>query len=90
MREGRHHIDEAFGGVVMLVCANGARFVDDPRVILEGTNSWLSSGWKWFSQVRIASKSLVSSSRLFDLQITCVSAESIFFNRILNVRCESS
>ena len=73
LNERLHHRDESFGGVVLIVCALGARHVNDPRVILEGTNSWQSSGWKWFSQVSITNKSLISYSRLYDLQIACVS-----------------
>jgi hypothetical protein len=73
--DGQHFSDEAFGGVVLLVCAIGARFSRDPRVQLPGTSAWHSAGWAYFSQVRFASKMMVSGSRLHDLQVTCVRLE---------------
>ncbi|TCD62493.1 hypothetical protein EIP91_006814 [Steccherinum ochraceum] len=51
MREGLHERDEGFGSVVLLVCAAAARFSDDPRVFLQGTDSTHSSGWEWFRQL---------------------------------------
>ncbi|KZV64204.1 hypothetical protein PENSPDRAFT_690958 [Peniophora sp. CONT] len=69
---GSHLVDEALGGVVLLVCANGARYSEDRRVCFDYDEGWHSAGWKYFEQVRIASKSLVSSSRLYDLQISCL------------------
>ena len=33
LREGLHLIQVTFGAIVLLVCANGARWVDDPRVV---------------------------------------------------------
>ncbi|KAI0028714.1 fungal-specific transcription factor domain-containing protein, partial [Vararia minispora EC-137] len=74
LRNGQHFIDEAFGGVVLLVCANGARFSSDPRVILPGTDMRHSAGWRWFSQVRYAGKLMFAASRLHDLQIACLGA----------------
>jgi hypothetical protein len=70
--DGQHFVDEAFGGVVLLVCAIGARFSRDPRVQLPDTGAWHSAGWAYFSQVRFASKIMVSGSRLYDLQVICV------------------
>jgi hypothetical protein len=35
----RHYTDRDFAPIVLLVCAIGARFSDDPRVLVEGTNS---------------------------------------------------
>lgn len=36
IKEGLHLQDPKFGANVLLVCANGARFCDDPRVLSEG------------------------------------------------------
>ncbi|KAJ7267632.1 fungal-specific transcription factor domain-containing protein [Mycena haematopus] len=47
-----HLLDHSFGALVLAVCALASRYSDDPRVIFEGTNSKLSSGWKWFRQIR--------------------------------------
>lgn len=72
-----HLRDERFGANVLLVCANGSRFSDDPRVLLDGEKSRHSSGWKWFDQVQMAKKSFLAPPQLYDLQfysestITC-------------------
>lgn len=72
IKEGLHLHDEGFGSTVLLVCANGARFTDDPRVLLEGYDTTQSSGWKWFQQVQMVRKSLLAPPRLYDLQIYAV------------------
>ena len=71
--DGLHKRDEGFGSTVLLVCALGSRWSDDPRVILPGTNSGHSAGWEWFRQVQWVRRSLLSPPRLYDLQICCVS-----------------
>lgn len=73
VREGLHHKDSAFAGVYLLVCAVGARYSSDNRVKLDGSDSLHSSGWKWFEQVQMVKKSLLSPPTLFDLQTYCVS-----------------
>ncbi|KAF8127742.1 fungal-specific transcription factor domain-containing protein [Mycena galopus ATCC 62051] len=50
-----HLIEDNFAGVVLAVAALASRYCDDPRVIFEGTNSKLSSGWQWFRQIRYPS-----------------------------------
>ncbi|KAJ3551665.1 hypothetical protein NM688_g4573 [Phlebia brevispora] len=76
LRDGLHLVDEGFGAVVLLVCALGAKFSDDPRVLLDGVKSVHSSGWKWFQCVQSVRKAfrLVPPS-LRDLQISCLGAE---------------
>jgi hypothetical protein len=64
---GRHLHDPSFGGVVLLVCALGARYVDDPRAWLPGGDK-RSAGWHWFSQVDISRRDLFRSPRLYDVQ----------------------
>ncbi|KAF7302631.1 Zn(2)-C6 fungal-type domain-containing protein [Mycena chlorophos] len=50
---GKQHIkDPHFGSLVLLACALGSRFSDDPRVLLDGTTDEHSCGWRWFAQVR--------------------------------------
>lgn len=89
MREGLHRRDSDFGCVLLLVCALGAQYSDDPRVILddawptglsqEETEQfrnwrWHSAGWKWFLQVQDYKNLLnLSEQKLADLQIICVS-----------------
>ncbi|KAI0706989.1 fungal-specific transcription factor domain-containing protein [Earliella scabrosa] len=74
IQEGLHLHDEGFGSTVLLVCANGARFTDDPRVLLEDNNIPQSAGWKWFQQVQMVRKSLLAPPRLYDLQIYALTA----------------
>lgn len=66
LREGLHLVDEGFGSVVLLVCANGARMSDDPRVADYGPPGL--PGWNWFLQVEKARKSIFSPPQLTDLQ----------------------
>ncbi|KAL0948933.1 hypothetical protein HGRIS_009040 [Hohenbuehelia grisea] len=70
--EGRHLEDYPFGSLVLLVCAVGARHSDDPRVILDGVDSFHSAGWKYFSQVLIVRQSYLPPATLSDLQNLCV------------------
>ncbi|KZT00948.1 uncharacterized protein LAESUDRAFT_731789 [Laetiporus sulphureus 93-53] len=78
VRAGLHLDDEGFGSTVLLVCANGARFTDDPRVLLpdgdKGEKNSLSCGWEWFKQVQMIRKSLLAPPQLYDLQIYCLTA----------------
>ncbi|KAI0649560.1 fungal-specific transcription factor domain-containing protein [Trametes meyenii] len=74
LKDGLHLHDEGFGSTVLLVCANGARFTDDPQVLLEGYDTTQSSGWKWFQQVQMVRKSLLAPPRLYDLQIYALTA----------------
>ena len=72
--EGLHLNDEAFGSVVLLVCAIGARFSDDPRVIFDAENSFQTAGWKWFTRVQSVRKSFdLKEPRLYDVQVPTVS-----------------
>jgi hypothetical protein len=68
---GAHHTDTGVGALLLLVCAIGARFVDDPRVFIDGAPS-RSCGWKWFNQVKIYRRSLLAPPNLQDLQMICV------------------
>ena len=68
IRNGLHLSNEAYGSIVLLVCAVGSKFSDDPRVILEGTNSLHSCGWKYFMQVQSVHRTILSPPNLYDLQ----------------------
>ncbi|KAJ6508089.1 fungal-specific transcription factor domain-containing protein [Mycena vulgaris] len=70
---GRHLVNHSFGAVVLAVCALASRYSEDPRVVLEGTNSKLSSGWEWFRQVRNLRKDLYLNPTLYDLQLIFLS-----------------
>lgn len=74
LSDNLHRRDDGFGAVVLLVAAVGARFSDDPRVALPGTDAMHSAGWAWFNQVQMVRRSLFSPPSLYDLQIYCLSA----------------
>lgn len=75
---GLHLRNEGFGSVVLLVCAIGARFSDDKRVLLEGSESWHTSGWKWFQHVQTGRQMLdLSPPTLFDVQVPSVSVPTL-------------
>ncbi|KAI0260433.1 fungal-specific transcription factor domain-containing protein [Gloeopeniophorella convolvens] len=69
IREGLHERDEAFGSVLLCVCACASRYSVDPRVLLEDSKAWHSSGWKWFAQVQMLRRSLVGPTSLHDVQM---------------------
>ncbi|KAF8973127.1 hypothetical protein BDZ97DRAFT_1779521 [Flammula alnicola] len=65
---GQHHWDPSFGMTVLLVCAIASRYSHDPRVMMPGDASGLSSGWKYFCQVPIHRNSLLYRATIYDLQ----------------------
>ena len=67
IKEGLHLRDQGFGAVFLLVCANGSRVIDDPRV---QTDDGRVPGWQWFEQVETARWTYMERPRLEDLQ-TC-------------------
>lgn len=72
LADNLHLRDDGFGAVLLLVVAVGARFSDDQRVALPGTDAMHSAGWAWFNQVQMVRRSLFSPPSLYDLQIYCV------------------
>jgi len=75
IKDRLHLRDEGFGSTVLLVCAAGSRFSDDPRVYLtDHPNNPLSCGWEWFKRVQMIRKSLLAPPGLHDLQIYCLTA----------------
>jgi hypothetical protein len=72
---GTHLRDADFGEVLLLVCAVGAHYVDDARVLLDGVTKH-SAGWEWFRQVPVMQRSVFTVPTLYDLQLCCVRAFS--------------
>jgi hypothetical protein len=71
--DGLHERDSSFARVVLLVCAHGARIVNDPRVYL--SNGFAESrGWFWFSQTQIWLQYLFLPPRLYDVQACILGA----------------
>lgn len=80
VEDGLHFRNDGFGQVVLMVCAIASRYSDDSRVLLapDHEQSLHSAGWKWFSQVEVSRRSLLTPPCLYDLQIYCVSFLSLF------------
>ena len=74
LKSGLHLRHGPFGAIVLLVCAHGSRFTQDPRVLLEGTEEMTSSGWKWYQMVERAMRLPMAPAQLYDLQIYAVRA----------------
>lgn len=81
---GLHLRDQKFGALVLVVCALGAKFSDDPRVFLDDAQSEHSAGWIWFRQVRPVPTSFHVSPSLYELQLICVS--NVYFRDPRNSR----
>ena len=72
--KGRLHLrDEKFAAVLLVVCALGSQYSDDPRALAEGQTSILSNGWKWFTQIKLFGRTWLSQPSLYDIQLACVS-----------------
>ncbi|KAF8800208.1 hypothetical protein BYT27DRAFT_7227519 [Phlegmacium glaucopus] len=67
--EGLHLTDTGFGATLLLVCAHGSRYSDDPRVLADGSDTLRSAGWKWFEQVNAYRTSLYNRTSLYELQM---------------------
>ena len=70
--EGLHFKDSMFGATLLLVCAHGSRYSEDPRVLAEGSDSPRSAGWKWFEQVNVFRRTLYQRTTLYELQMHAV------------------
>jgi hypothetical protein len=52
--DGVHLQNHTFGAVLLLVCAIGARYSQDPRVLAPGDSEPTQfPGWHWFEQVHL-------------------------------------
>ncbi|KAJ2932551.1 hypothetical protein H1R20_g4545, partial [Candolleomyces eurysporus] len=68
IQSGLHLSCTGFGMVVLGVCAVASRYSNDPRVLLEGTTSLFSNGFKWFRQIKLFHESSQRAPSLYDLQ----------------------
>ena len=75
--EGLHFSDSMFGATLLLVCAHGSRYSEDPRVLAEGSDSPRSAGWKWFEQVNVFRRTLYQRTTLYELQMHAVGLLSV-------------
>lgn len=73
LQQDLHLVNDSFGAVVLMMCALGAKFSDDPRTLLVDPNKH-SSGWKWFKCVQDTRRAFRSAVPcIYDLQIYTVS-----------------
>jgi hypothetical protein len=75
---GFYRRDGSFGATLSLVCAIGARFSTDLRVLLDGTDSPSSAGWKWYDQVELIRNSLLVTPTIYEIQSYCVCLRIVF------------
>ncbi|KIY74410.1 hypothetical protein CYLTODRAFT_385266 [Cylindrobasidium torrendii FP15055 ss-10] len=73
IRNGLHLVNPKFGALVLLVCACASKSSEDPRVLVDGETSWLSAGWKYYSQTQIVKNTVFDAPDILDLQF-CVLA----------------
>ncbi|KAJ7147907.1 fungal-specific transcription factor domain-containing protein [Mycena crocata] len=74
VKEDLHLRDHQFGALLLAVLALASRYSDDPRVFFPGANSTLSSGWSFFVQVQVISKSWREIPSLHEFQLYCLAS----------------
>lgn len=72
IRDGLHLHDTAFGATVLVVCALGSKYSEDPRVSLDIGDHFHTKGWKWYTQVEPLRNLLYSPPSLYELQLHAV------------------
>ncbi|KAJ7702821.1 fungal-specific transcription factor domain-containing protein [Mycena rosella] len=75
LADGLHFLDPSFGAVVLLVCAIGSRFSDDPRVC-GPEDEPLRCGWRYFDQLPHVIDHLFVPPTVYHLQYYCL---AVFF-----------
>lgn len=74
--EGAHLSDRAFGTNLLLVCAIGSRWSNDPRVLYDNVEAnpvqFHGSGWKWVQQITLIGESVLRPNSLDEIQSYCV------------------
>jgi hypothetical protein len=68
IRDHLHLTDHLFGASVLALCAVASRYSNDPRTILEGTDSLHSCGWKWFRQIKPFQRPINQIPSVYELQ----------------------
>ncbi|KAJ7612022.1 fungal-specific transcription factor domain-containing protein [Mycena polygramma] len=71
--ENLHVRDEKFGANVLLVCAIGSRFSDDPRVF--DPDAPLDCGWNYYMQLTPVLEHLYVTPTLYDIQRCCLTIQ---------------
>lgn len=71
--EGLHQKDVQFAATVLLVCAIGSGFSEDPRVLARSYDQSYSPRWLWFYQSQEMQQSMLYKPSLHVIQFYCVS-----------------
>ena len=69
IQRGLHEVNQGFGAVVLLVCAIGCRFTNDPRVVQTISPVSSCTPWKFFHQVNSIQKNQYLPHSLYEAQI---------------------
>ncbi|CAE7179852.1 unnamed protein product [Rhizoctonia solani] len=69
LKANLHKRDGTYLRILLLICANGARWCDDPRVLDERWPVKLSAGHKWFRQLAYWQKNPMEQIGLQDAQL---------------------
>jgi hypothetical protein len=72
LNDGFHKRNGTFLRIVLLICATGARWCDDPRVLDRRWPVPLSAGYQWFKQLSYGEKSFAEDTKLEDAQLQVV------------------
>lgn len=78
----QHLENSGFRQVLLLVCAVGSRYSEDPHVLLDNVSSYHLAGWKWFDQVQIVKTSFWILPMLYDLQCYWVSVCGLYIQHM--------
>lgn len=78
IQQGLHEVDQAFGAVVLLVCAIGCRFTNDPRVVQTISPNTSCTAWKFFHQANSIQKHQYLPHSLHEAQIYPVCPPVLF------------
>jgi hypothetical protein len=77
-----HISDSSFGKILLLVCAVGSLWSDNPGVMYPGSSSWHSAGWKWYNQAQGMSLNQFWIPTLYQAQYWAVSVLNKKLTRI--------
>jgi hypothetical protein len=79
LSEKLHERDEAFGGLVLAVCATGSRYRYAEANSTDSNVMFVLSGMKWYQQLPIQQFAFAQDVSLWHLQMYCVSFSFLEF-----------
>jgi hypothetical protein len=88
IQQRQHETNQGFGAVVLLVCAIGCGFTEDPRVVRVISPDSPCTAWKFFHQVYSAQRRHYLPHSLYEAQIYPV--YSLASSEQQSIDCRSS